>query len=619
MNLLKRHVLKRCVYGVDLNPMAVELAKVSLWLDCFTLGAPLSFLDHHLKHGNSLIGARVDEVQEALECKQNEQMSLFARSQFAGVMLATDLMRHVGELEDVTAEQVKLSRSEYRKASDALAPYRRVMDVYVSKWFGNEPTKAQARFGLEPTIEFLRRAEVKAWLDDPDKGSKKLPAEQREVAETALAARDEHRFFHWELEFPEVFFGAAAGTTQAVGLKDNGGFDAVVGNPPYSSKLSTETGHLAALFYFISFRCDPYGFFIEQGLMLSCLGGRMSFIVPATWTANAYYQELRRHLVMSNSLYRMVIFEGRVFEEANVDVSLLFTWKEQVTKHEFSISLTKPKQLEIAQFGIRPYSSITQSNRFDISPALDHGWLAVGEKLMAVSDRLAELSDYISLGLRVASVAEFTSNTKTQLFPDPLILGDNLKRYEPLLPRVFFNAKTALIVGGTKNPKVYGTRQKILVQSIRNLSLVRRLVPTLDVNGSHFGGNVVGIIPSSTAPSNTYLLAILASNLLNSYFAHRFNTISLTSTFLGELPIRHIAFTTDPRRRAVLVAEGERLTQPQSQVTHSATAFEVLYSPLAIWLEDRLIVGSGELDCVHDVLSSLGTACWTSILKSKER
>jgi len=49
VNLLKRHILKRCIYGVDLNPMAVELAKVSLWLDCFTLGAPLSFLDHHFE------------------------------------------------------------------------------------------------------------------------------------------------------------------------------------------------------------------------------------------------------------------------------------------------------------------------------------------------------------------------------------------------------------------------------------------------------------------------------------------------------------------------------------------------------------------------------------------
>jgi type II restriction/modification system DNA methylase subunit YeeA len=56
VNLIKRMVMKRCIYGVDLNEMAVELAKLSLWLDSFTLGAPLSFLDHHLKCGNSLIG-----------------------------------------------------------------------------------------------------------------------------------------------------------------------------------------------------------------------------------------------------------------------------------------------------------------------------------------------------------------------------------------------------------------------------------------------------------------------------------------------------------------------------------------------------------------------------------
>ncbi len=155
--LMKRHVLKRCIYGVDLNPMAVELAKVSLWLDCFTLGAPLSFLDHHLKCGNSLIGVTVNEVQEAVEPEEKivakekraasasewkeveikvSQLTLFG-SRFAGLLLATDLMRHVGELSDVTSAQVQQSRAEYRKASDALAPFKRILDVYTSQWFGN--------------------------------------------------------------------------------------------------------------------------------------------------------------------------------------------------------------------------------------------------------------------------------------------------------------------------------------------------------------------------------------------------------------------------------------------------------------------------------------------------
>ena len=80
VNLLKRHVLKRCAYGVDLNPMAVELAKVSLWLDCFTVGAPLSFLDHHLKCGNSLIGTTVQEVESELA----EQAKGFVGDLFGG-------------------------------------------------------------------------------------------------------------------------------------------------------------------------------------------------------------------------------------------------------------------------------------------------------------------------------------------------------------------------------------------------------------------------------------------------------------------------------------------------------------------------------------------------------
>src|SRR5260370_16820218 len=99
LNLLKRRVLKSCIYGVDLNPMAVELAKVSLWLDCFTLGAPLSFLDHHMKCGNSLIGGDVQEVQDALS------RDLWGR-EVTYLLDATQLMRKVGYLSDVTPPEL---------------------------------------------------------------------------------------------------------------------------------------------------------------------------------------------------------------------------------------------------------------------------------------------------------------------------------------------------------------------------------------------------------------------------------------------------------------------------------------------------------------------------------
>lgn len=233
--LLKRSVLKRCVYGVDLNAMAVELAKVSLWLDAFTLGAPLSFLDHHLKWGNSLIGARIAEVQDYLAAREGEMVDMFSGSKFAGVMLATDLMRQVSYLSDNTIEQTRQSAQAYRDASDHLAPYKRVLDVYTSRWFGNPMPKP----GKTDTVRlFLQDPQVEAWLRNPSAplNNTLIPAEK--IAETALRAAEDKRFFHWELEFPEVFFAPSTPGGQDVQLRKDGGFDAVVGNPPYGAKLS---------------------------------------------------------------------------------------------------------------------------------------------------------------------------------------------------------------------------------------------------------------------------------------------------------------------------------------------------------------------------------------------
>jgi hypothetical protein len=271
VNLLKRHVLKRCIYGVDLNPMAVELAKVSLWLDCFTLGAPLSFLDHHLRCGNSLIGVTVQEVREAVEPvarmtgkakvaasasewktieSRSEQFTLFG-SRFAGLLLATDLMRHVGELSDVTSAQVQESRAEYRKASDALAPFKRILDIYTSQWFGNgngDGGARRRRAQSDPlALAFLKSREAESFINASDDNAlkqvfDKLSPQDRHIAETALMAATEKRFFHWELEFPEVFYGPRPGTTQAIERLEGAGFDVVIGNPPYLSVDSFGAG-----------------------------------------------------------------------------------------------------------------------------------------------------------------------------------------------------------------------------------------------------------------------------------------------------------------------------------------------------------------------------------------
>ena len=345
VNLLKRHILKRCIYGVDLNPMAVELAKVSLWLDCFTLGAPLSFLDHHLKCGNSLIGVTVEEVRDKVEGKEGEEaQQLLFGSQFAGLMLATHLMRHVGDLSDVTSAQVHQSRDEFRRASDALAPFKRMLDIYTSQWFGNTPYRegrGRAAIEINPAVQFLQSAESEDWIREPTKTGG-LSDFGREIAETTLQAAGEKRFFHWELEFPEVFYGPREGTTQAIERKKGSGFDAVVGNPPYDVLSEKELGvdiSPELTFFASSPPLSPAilgkknlaKLFVCKAIDCVRFSGGLSLIVPMTLLGDEQYSGVRRHILEKTQILRIEAFpqkddaRKRVFlKRSKQQPSLLF-------------------------------------------------------------------------------------------------------------------------------------------------------------------------------------------------------------------------------------------------------------------------------------------------------
>jgi Eco57I restriction-modification methylase/TaqI-like C-terminal specificity domain len=323
VNLLKRHVLKRCIYGVDLNPMAVELAKVSLWLDCFTLGAPLSFLDHHLRCGNSLIGVTVQEVQEALDGK-GQTMGLFTQARFAGILKATDLMRHVGKLWDVTPDQVHVSRIEYQKASEKLLPFKRTLDIYTSRWFGNTPTKQRVGRGRQRvtetrdiTLELLSVEQIEALLRakslEVGAAIENLRPEDREIARTAMSAANTKRFFHWELEFPEVFYGPRPGTEAVVERIENGGFDAVVGNPPWGADIGRDSEYYLSTCELARGQYDSYELFIERGIHLLQHARRLGMIIPDS-ILKPEHQPLRNYVGKRKLLVAHRLGEG-LFED----------------------------------------------------------------------------------------------------------------------------------------------------------------------------------------------------------------------------------------------------------------------------------------------------------------
>ena len=122
--IIRRMVLKRCIYGADKNSLTVELAKVSLWLHSFTVGAPLSFLDHHLRSGDALVGLRVKDVTAEL----GRLGGLFASSAIAGAENATSGMRRIEEISDADISEVRESASLFRDVEDATADLRGLLD-----------------------------------------------------------------------------------------------------------------------------------------------------------------------------------------------------------------------------------------------------------------------------------------------------------------------------------------------------------------------------------------------------------------------------------------------------------------------------------------------------------
>ncbi len=254
--VLKRHVVEQCIYGVDIDPVAVLLAKSALWIDTMDRNLPFEFLDHKLKCGNSLVGCRFDlfqdypvmawerdggdqnhnrfvnhfyeketkdgklilkgdlwtskiktirntiiksEIKEVIEGKEASLLPLLEKGQDLEKIHA-DMLEKLIEIHKVPVHQNDMKEQKFREEileDPRFIALKQAFDTWCSIWFwpGDE-------LEVVPT--------PKNFLDPPEQTKKIVDA-----------LRNKHRFFHWELEFPDVFNGSQSG------------FHAVVGNPPW--------------------------------------------------------------------------------------------------------------------------------------------------------------------------------------------------------------------------------------------------------------------------------------------------------------------------------------------------------------------------------------------------
>ena len=234
--LVRRLALKRAVYGVDKNPWAAELAKLSLWLHTFTVGAPLSFLNHHLQAGDSLFG---EWIESGFRQMEKWGGALFTREFLDSAREAAALMAAVEARPDADVAEVRGSARDYRKFAETNRKLENLLRLIHSlRWMAAEesglPRKERERRGNDRLAALVHLfgngwgGPTKVLEDWALPKSKRGPSADimRETLVRAAGLNRRERFLHWESVFPGVW-------PRQNGGADNGGFDAVVGNPPW--------------------------------------------------------------------------------------------------------------------------------------------------------------------------------------------------------------------------------------------------------------------------------------------------------------------------------------------------------------------------------------------------
>jgi hypothetical protein len=225
----RRLVAERCLYGVDKNPLAVELAKLSLWLTTMSKGRPFGFLDHNLRSGDSLLG--IHDIRQLTELsmtpKGSKQLRLFGRSIRDAVQKAIELrmrlrsipIRDIGDVEAMAALDAE-------SCKELLLPHV-VADAFIGIIIA-EP-RATERADRLQALEALADAAANGSAPAVDRLHRDAHADLRIDAPDGLSRTP----FHWPLEFPEVF------------AKESDGFHAIIGNPPFSGgrQLTSQLGN----------------------------------------------------------------------------------------------------------------------------------------------------------------------------------------------------------------------------------------------------------------------------------------------------------------------------------------------------------------------------------------
>ena len=640
----RRDVVSHCIYGVDLNELAVELAKVGLWLTTISRDKPLSFLDHRLKQGNSLIGARLTNLRyypgkEPKEATQTELPTSIS-PRFIGHILSK--IAELDAIEDNHLEDIKRKEKAFEEFKQ-LPEYQKakgLANVYTATYFGNVITPIEKK-----SSEALYQDLVWAIAGNENEWQSKT---RYPWFKQAITIAQEKSFFHWELEFPEIFFDAGK-------LQENPGWDVVIGNPPYVRQESLDSmfkNYTKQFFESYSGVADLYVYFIERSHKLLHTSGYFGVICSNKFMKANYGKNIRDFIRDKTTILSIIDFgELPVFKDASTFPAVIITKNDRTENQNFDYIAIKNLQFSslnemISQSSIIQDNKTLNGNNWTFGKPGEH---LVIEKLKANASTLTKyVANHFFWGVKTGYNRAFVINKELK---DQLILqdvknekiiksyltGDNIRKYQ-----IHFDDTYVIFTHHGIDIDQYPSIKKYLEQFRESLeprpkdwqgaewkgrkpgkyqwyeiqdsaefysefAKPKIVYPEIAME-SRFAYDTTGIFINNKGffiPTNDlYLLAVLNSKTV--WFVlkgicsvlgdqDQGGRLELRSVFLKDLPIRRISFTTSANRRTSLVNEAKGLYQ---LFTDSADP-----QPLLAFIDARLAVQPEESDVVHDLLA----------------
>jgi len=637
---LKRTVAVRSLYGVDLNPLATELAKVSLWLHTVAKGKPLSFLDHHLRTGNSLIGATVNDLKRPPSGKSFE-IGLWEDK------LVEDLGKAIHYLDLIKGSvsdsrlDIETKKEEWELVNEWIGKYKQAADVWLSRHFGNKLSDedyvqmigaaAENRIGKVSDRPFFSRAQE-------------------------IAARK--RFFHWELEFPDVFFDRFGRPL------DNPGFDAVIGNPPYvrQEQLSENKAYFKTAYATYTGTADLYVYFYELAHRLLRREGRFGMITSNKFIRAAYGEALRKYLAENAHIAELIDFNDLpVFPDVSAYPCIVLTVKEgdqQPTRYLRVPSLKFDSLFRLVDtMAVKLPSDAISGADWRLMSAEEY---AILEKMERVSVPLkAWLGDgKINYGIKTGFNKAFfiDAETRARLIAadpksaeriKPLVIGEDIKRYEieykgryliftrrgvdidryPAIKKHLEQFETELTPrppdwdpanqGPWPGRKPGSYKWYEIQDSIDYYAdfekpkiIFGRFMDHAMFGFDHAGEWFTNDAMYFTPLSNGYPVTLLNSQLGWLWLKHKCTDLrgKYIQVFIQDLevfPIRRISFTTPKEERARLVEEGKRLYQEFLKTKDPVPILDLVKRCLPKDDEGNFSQAEEKSDVVHDLLAFL--------------